>query len=104
MALDFVRKLFAGTRQEGPVSSLLQLATPSVVGAERPLVRVLVGGITIVGAVVAGTIALSSFTICLAALFALYYLLTEVLGLELAVDPRAFVAEAQRYAAQARAN
>ena len=42
--------------------------------------------------------------VCLVALFAVYALLTQVLGLELAVDPRAFVAEAQRYAAQARAN
>lgn len=102
MALDFVRKLFTGSSEKrGP--SLLQLATP-VIGTERPLVRMIIGGVTLVGVAVAGALALSSFTICVLALFAVYALLTQVLGLELAVDPRAFVAEAQRYAAQARAN
>lgn len=103
MALDFVRRLFRGSAEHGR-ASLLQLATPSVIGADRPLVRVVVGGLTLIGVAVAGAIALSSFTMCILALFAIYALLTQVLGLELAVDPRAFVAEAQRYAAQARAN
>lgn len=101
MTIDFVRRLF-GT--ERPTAPLLQIFTPSIVGANRPATRLLVGGITVAGLAVAGAVALSSLLTLMAALFALYFLLTEVLGLSLDVDPRAFVAEAQRYAAQARNN
>jgi len=101
MTLDFVRRLFGS---EQPTAPLLQLFTPSIVGADRPATRLLVGGVTVAGLAIAGAVALSSLLTLFAALFALYFLLTQVLGLSLDVDPRAFVAEAQRYAAQARNN
>lgn len=97
MALDFVRRMFGLEESSTP---MLQLFTPSIVGADRPATRLLVGGITVAGLAVAGAVALSSMLTLFAALFALYFLLTQVLGLSLDVDPRAFVAEAQRYAAR----
>lgn len=111
MPIDFVRGLF--DRFTGRVAAglggggegrpqLLQLFTPNIVGPDRPGLRLLVGGATVVGIALAGTVALSSLMALLGALFGLYLLLTQVLGLELNVDPRAFVEEAQRYAAQAR--
>jgi len=112
MPIDFVRGLF--DRLSGRVAAgigggserapqLLQLFTPNIVGPDRPALRVLIGGATLVGLAVAGAVALSSLMALLGALFGLYLLLTQVLGLELNIDPRAFVEEAQRYAAQARA-
>lgn len=101
MALQFIKRLF--TRNDAH-PSLVQVLTPSVVGPDRPGTRLLVAGVTVVGLAIAGSIALGSLLTLLGALLALYFLLNQVLGIELDVDPRAFVAEAQRYAAQARSN
>ncbi|MEO6953966.1 MAG: hypothetical protein ABI321_19345 [Polyangia bacterium] len=99
-SLDFVRRLFAGSASEETTRPLLQLFTPQVVGTDKPAVRFLVGGLTVIGIAVAGTLAVGSLAILFAALAALYFLATEILGLQLDVDPRAFVAEAQKYAAR----
>ena len=100
-SLDFVRRLFRESTPE-VTRPLLQLFTPAVVGADKPAVRFFVGGLTVIGIAVAGTLAAGSFAILFAALAALYFLVTDVLGLKLDVDPRAFVAEAQKYAARGR--
>lgn len=99
-SLDFVRRLFDSAASKESTRPLLQLFTPAVVGADRPAVRFLVGGLTVIGIAVAGTLAVGSLTLLFAALAALYFLVTEVLGLRLDVDPRAIVAEAQKYAAR----
>ena len=65
-----------------------------------PVTRLVFAGLTASGLVLCGSVALGAFGVLLVALSALYFLLTQVLGLRLDVDPRAFVAEAQRYAAQ----
>jgi len=100
MALDFVRRLFSGS-DERPGSRVLQLFTPSVVGPERPGLRLVVGGMTLAGIAVAGAVALSSMLTLIGAILGLYLLLTQVLGIELDFDPRAFVEEARRAAARA---
>ncbi len=99
MTFDFLRRL-VGTSPNAP--QVLQLFTPNVVGPDRPGTRLVLAGVTAIGLVVAGAVALSSLLALLGALFGIYLLLTQVLGLELDVDPAAFVAEAQKYAAQAR--
>ena len=100
MPLSFMRRLLG----DKVAPSMLQLFTPNVVSADRPATRIIVAGVTIIGIAVAGAVALGSFMALLGALFGMYLLLTQVLGLELEMDPRAFVAEAQKYAAQARSN
>ena len=98
-SLDFVRRLLGGAAEQ-QTRPLLQLFTPQVVGADKPAVRLFVGGLTVVGMAIAGMLAVGSLAVLFAALAALYFLATEVLGLQLDVDPRAFVAEAQKYAAR----
>jgi hypothetical protein len=100
MPIDFVRRLFSGS-DEQPGSRVLQLFTPAVVGSDRPALRLVVGGITLAGIAVAGAVALSSMLTLIGAILGLYLLLTQVLGLELDFDPRAFVEEARRAAARA---
>lgn len=101
MSLDFVRRLF---KSDDSKPSVLQIFTPNVVGPDRPGARLLVGGVTVIGLAVAGAVALSSLFALLGALIGIYLLLTQVLGLELDVDPRSFMEQAQRYAAAAQAN
>ncbi len=97
MSLDFVRRLF---QTEGDAPPLLQLFTPSGVGPDRPAIRLLVGGVTLAGLAVGALVAMSSLLTLLGALFGIYLLLTQVLGLRLDVDPRSFMEEARRYARQ----
>lgn len=101
MALEFIKRLF-GRSEDRP--SIVQVLTPSVVGPDRPATRLLVAGVTVVGLAIAGSIALTSLVTLVGALLALYFLLNQVLGIELDMDPKAFVAQAQRYAAQAGRN
>jgi hypothetical protein len=84
---------------QGDAPPLLQVFTPSVVAADRPGLRLFVGGLTLVGLAVGGAIVMASLMTLLGALFGIYLLLTQVLGLKLDVDPRSFVEEARRYAA-----
>src|SRR3569832_2479823 len=100
MALDFVRRLFSGSDEKAG-SRVLQLFTPSGVGPERPALRLVVGGMTLAGIAVAGVVALTSMLTLIGAILGLYLLLTQVLGIELDFDPRAFVEEARRAAARA---
>ena len=101
MALEFVRHFFRIRHGDGAPLAL-SLFTPNVIGPDRPALRVVVGGVTVLGLMAAGAVALSSLLTLLGALFGIYLLLTQVLGLQLDLDPRAFVEEAQRYAASAR--
>ena len=100
MAIEFIKRLFM--RSDGR-PTLMQIFTPNVVGPDRPVTRLLVAGVTVAGLAIAGTVAMTSLLALLGALFALYFLLNQVLGIELDMDPRAFVAEAQRYATAAGA-
>jgi hypothetical protein len=98
MSLDFVRRMFRIGDDAGE-SHVLQLFTPNIVDPGRPGLRLFVGGLTLVGLGCASLVAISSLLTLIGALFGIYLLLTQVLGLKLDVDPRAFVEEAQRYAA-----
>ena len=100
MSIDFVRRMFSARASGEAAPSVLQLFTPNIVSPERPGLRLFVGGITLLGLGAASLVALSSLMTLIGALLGIYLLLTQVLGLELDLDPRAFVEEARRYAAR----
>ena len=94
--IEWFLTVFGATTQP----SVLTLFTPVL---RRPRGRVLqlaVGGGTIAAIGVAGMIGMAAFGLLMAAMAVIYFLSTQVLGLELKLDPRAFYEQAQR-AAQA---
>jgi hypothetical protein len=97
--IDWVKRLVSslGERQ----APMIQLFTPQAATHSRPATRLLVAGLTIGALGGFGLLALGALGVLVFALGALYFLLTEVLGLRLDVDPEAFIREAQRYAQQA---
>jgi hypothetical protein len=100
--MDILRRFWKTDAAGSP--GVLQLFTPNIVGPDKPGLRLVVGGLTLVGLGVASMLAISSFLTMLGAIAGIYLLLTQVLGLELDFDPRAFVEEARRYAAAAQAH
>jgi len=85
---DWVRRLLSGSEQRSP---MMQIFTPQVVG----------GG-TLGALALAGAVAIGALGTLFLALGAIYFLVTQVLGIRLDIDPETFVAQAQRYAEQAR--
>jgi hypothetical protein len=77
---------------------MLQLFTPQAVGPRHPGLRLLAAGATVGGLALAGVVAMGALAALFLALAVIYFLVTEVLGIRLDVDPSAFVAQAQRYA------
>ncbi len=79
------------------LKTLAALATPD---GDRPGVgRVLVAGASALVIAVAGGVAVVAFGLLLAALLTIYLIATRVLGIELAIDPKAFY---ERFAAATR--
>jgi hypothetical protein len=99
MAFDFIKRLFGGAEKPDGV---IQIFTPQAASHRGKGTRLVLAGATVVGLVISAGVALSSLLVLLLAVGALYYLLTEVLGLKLDVDPRAFVQRAQEYAQYGR--
>jgi glycosyltransferase A (GT-A) superfamily protein (DUF2064 family) len=93
----------AAGRLEQQGSALTQLA-PRTTGLASGLVsraaQALAAGSTLVGLALSGGLAILGLSIAAAAVLALHFLLTRVLGLELEFDPAAFYA---RYAPHVRA-
>jgi hypothetical protein len=81
---------------------VLQIFTPQAASLRSTGTRLALAAATVTGILVAGSVAISSLLMLLLAMGALYYLLTQVLGVRLDVDPRAFVEQAQRYAQYSR--
>jgi hypothetical protein len=101
MAFAFLRRLL-GLGDGSSSGGVMQIFTPQAAGNAGAGTKLILAGATAAGLVVAGLTALTSLLVLFAALAAIYYLLTEVLGLRLDVDPAAFVQQAQRYAQSAR--
>ncbi len=97
--MSWMQRFFSPKKQ-----AILQLFTPQSAGRERPAKRLMLAGATALGIVGAGLLASGSLVMLLVALGALYFLVTRVLGIELELDPRAFVEQAQRYAQTAARN
>ena len=97
MPIQWLKRLF-GERDK----DVIQIFTPRAAGARGTGAKIVLAGATVVGLATAGVVALGSFVLLLAALGVIYFLVTEVLGVRLDVDPRAFVERAQQYAQHSR--
>lgn len=99
-----VIQLFRRVMGNGRASSLFSLFTPH--RAERlgvgPRLLLAGGTVTLLGLSLA--MAASSAALLLLATGIIYYLLTEVLGIKIDIDPRTIIQQAQRYAAPSAPN
>jgi len=82
-------------------SDVIQIFTPTIVSERSPGTRLVLASVSIFGLGIASAIALSAFVTLMLALGAIYFLVTQVLGIRLDVDPRIIVQRAQEYAAAA---
>lgn len=98
MALGLWKRLFA---RDGE-NQVIQLFTPRAAEQRGLGTRLALAGATVLGLVLAGGVATGSLLLLFLAVGAIYFLLTQVLGLRLDVDPRAFVQRAQEYARYGR--
>src|SRR5262245_3182105 len=97
MPIQWLKRLF-GARD----NNVIQIFTPQGAGARGTGTKIVLAAATVTGIAVAGVVALGSFVLLLAAIGVIYFLVTEVLGVRLDVDPRAFVERAQQYAQYSR--
>ena len=77
---------------------LLTLLSPSIAQGRGRFVQIVVAGGTVVGLVVAGAVGASALLALFLALAAIYFLTTEILGLEFTVDPDALLRSLRRQA------
>jgi hypothetical protein len=99
MAFDFLKRMFGGEQKPDDV---IQIFTPQAAAQRGTGVKLVLAGATFAGLVISGVVAFGSLLMLLLAVGAIYYLLTEVLGIKLDVDPAAFVQRAQQYAQYSR--
>ena len=95
----WLKRLWLGGQKPDDV---IQIFTPQAAAERGAGTKLVLASATVLGLAVSGVIALSSLLTLLFALGAIYFLLTQVLGIRLDVDPRAFVEQARQYAAHAR--
>jgi hypothetical protein len=81
---------------------VIQIFTPQAAAGRGLATRLALAGATVTGLALAGVVAMGSFVTLMLALGAMYFLVTQVLGVRLDVDPRAFVQRAQQYAQYSR--
>jgi hypothetical protein len=93
---EWLKRLFA---PGGDQPNVIQIFTPHAAAERGAGTRLALAGATFLAISVAGVVALSSLVFLLLAVGAIYFLVTEVLGIRLDVDPRVFVQRAQQYAA-----
>lgn len=97
--LRFLHESIRDSRAE----RLLTLLTPQRALGRSRVVRMVLAGATagVLGAALATAVQASA--LMLMAMAVVYYLLTQVLGVKLEIDPRQIVQQAQRYAGPASA-
>jgi hypothetical protein len=98
-AFDWVKRLL---EPGAPPGHLLQVLTPQAASGRATPTRVVLAGATLGVLVWFSAMALGALSVLMVALGAIYFLLTQVLGVRLDVDPEALFARAQQYAHQAR--
>jgi len=86
----------------GQQGDVLQIFTPQAASHRGTGTRLVLAGATVLGIALAGVVALSSLIMLMVAIGTIYFLVTQVLGVRLDVDPRAFVERAQQYAQYSR--
>lgn len=97
--VQFFKDLVARSR----AGTLLSLLTPQESEDRGPGLRLLLAGGTLMALGATMVTAVGAAVLLLLALGALYYLLTQVLGIKLDIDPRAIMEQAQRYASSSSA-
>lgn len=97
----FLQRIFG---REGKRRDVIQIFTPQVAAGRSTGTKLVLASATVMGLATAGVIALGALLTLVAAIGAIYFLLTQVLGLELDVDPRLFVQRAQQYAGYSPSN
>jgi hypothetical protein len=95
----FLKRLLSRNGEQGDV---LQIFTPTIAAERGTGTKLALAGVTVAGLALSGLVALSALVTLFLALGAIYFLLTQVLGIRLDVDPRAFVQRAQEYAQYSR--
>jgi hypothetical protein len=90
------------TRLFGRQENVIQIFTPQSATTRSAGTRLALAGATALGIAIAGAVALGSFIMMMVAVGTIYFLVTQVLGVRLDVDPRAFVERAREYAQHAR--
>jgi hypothetical protein len=100
IATNWLKRLlpFVGGRPD----NVIQIFTPEAASHRSAGLRIALAGATFVGLGLAGLVAVSSLLLMLVAVGTIYFLVTQVLGVRLDVDPRAFVERAQQYSQYAR--
>ena len=100
MRVTWLRRLlpFLG----GQSDSVLQIFTPQAAAHRGTGTKLVLAGATALGIALAGVVALSSLLMMLVAVGTIYFLVTQVLGVRLDVDPRVFVERAREYAQYSR--
>lgn len=98
-ASSFLRRIWSAFSPSSPGGAGAPLTSPAPrIEVEQPSNRLAVAGATVVGLVVASALALGSLFTLAISLGVIYFLLTEVLGIRLELDPRNLWSRAQQYA------
>ena len=90
----WIKRLFGGGRAD-----VLALLTPQAARESSPVVRIALAGATAVGLSFAAAVGVASLAGLIFAIGVIYFLSTQVLGLQIDIDPRAFYEQVQRQAA-----
>jgi hypothetical protein len=95
---DWVRRIFQLRGEPRPPKGggMLALLTPPRASGQPLVVRLLLAGGTLAGLGIASAIGLCAFAVLMFAVAAIYFLATQVLGLRINFDPRAFYEHVQR--------
>jgi hypothetical protein len=97
---SFLRRLLGRSTD----SDVIQIFTPTIATERSAGTRLALASVTILGLGVASAVAVSAFVTLMLALGAIYFLVTQVLGIRLDVDPRIIVQRAQEYASSSMQN
>lgn len=96
-ASSFLRRIWSAFAPSSTGDAPVAPPAPRI-EVEQPSNRLAVAGATVVGLVVASALALGSLFTLAISLGVIYFLLTEVLGIRLELDPRSLWSRAQQYA------
>jgi len=102
MTTSFIRRLWSAFLPATATPTVSMAAATPPIEVEQPSNRLAVAGATVVGLVVASGLALGSLVTLAMALAVIYFLLTDVLGIRLELDPRSLWNRAQQYASTQR--
>ncbi len=97
---SFLKRWLGETEPE----TMLAVFTPRVVEGQSTLVRVVLAGATLAGVGALAMLASAGMALLIVALAGIFFLVTQVMGVELDLDPAQFMQRAQQYAQSAGNN